>query len=124
VRAQPKHDIVTVEVTDHVRDVVALFKKHGISQLPVLDQGRLAGILTETDVLEHLVWATADSDTSVAEVMVRRISTVSLHASASELPQIFERGEVAIVVDDEGQMVALITKLDLIDLLAGRKVAK
>ena len=121
VRSMPKRTIITAEVTDHLRDVVALFKKHGISQLPVLDDGRLCGILTESDVLDALVAGDADSETRVAEVMVRRVSTVSLHASAAELPRIFERGEVALVLDEGGSIESILTKLDLIDLLAGRK---
>jgi hypothetical protein len=33
--------------------------------------------------------------------MVRKVSTIAPHAPASELPRIFERGEVALVVDDD-----------------------
>ena len=53
----------------------------------------------------------------VAEVMERRVSTVPLYASTSELPDIFERGEVALVVDDDQRVKGLITKLDLIEYL-------
>ena len=52
--------------------------------------------------------------------MVRRVSTVSLHASSGELPGIFERGEVAIVMDDDSALVAVLTKMDLIEMLASR----
>jgi cystathionine beta-synthase len=90
--------------------------------MPVLDAGNLAGILTETDVLHHLVEGRATRDTSVVEVMVRRVSTISLQASASELPQIFERGEVAIAVA-HGRIRAILTKMDLIDHLASRRHA-
>ena len=33
--------------------------------------------------------------------MERKVSTVSPHAEADQLPHIFERGEVALVVDDD-----------------------
>jgi cystathionine beta-synthase len=98
-----------------------LFKQHGISQMPVLDQGKLAGILTESDLLHHLVSGHVDATTIVAEVMERKVSTVFMHASSSELPRIFERGEVALVVDDERHVLSLITKMDLIEMLAARK---
>ena len=121
VRAMPKREIITVDVTDQLSDVVDQFKQHGISQMPVLDQKRLAGILTETDVLLHLVEGRATRSTKVAEVMERKVSTVSMHASSGELPRIFERGEVAIVVDDDLQVSAIITKMDLIEQLASRR---
>jgi len=121
VRAMPKRELVSAELTEHLGDVVDRFKAHGISQMPVLDEGRLSGILTETDVLHHLVSERATRNTSIAEVMVRRVSTVMMHASSSELPRIFERGEVAIVADDELHVIALITKMDLIEMLASRR---
>jgi len=120
VRAMPPREIICASTSDAIGDVVAKFKEHGISQMPVIDDGRLAGILTETDVLSSLVSGRFTGETSVAEVMVRRVSTVGLHADASELPRIFERGEVALVIDDDRKVLALITKLDLIEILAAR----
>ena len=89
--------------------------------MPVLDQGRLAGILTESDVLHALVSGRVTSDTIVAEVMVRKVSTIAMHASSSELPSIFERGEVALVTDGDRRVLALLTKMDLIEMLAARR---
>jgi cystathionine beta-synthase len=63
----------------------------------------------------------ANADTVVADVMERKVSTVSLHASSSELPRIFERGEVAIVVENDKQVLGILTKMDLIEMLAARK---
>ena len=119
LRSTPRKDIVSVEVSDHLREVVELFKTHGISQIPVVDKERLAGLLTESDVLHHLVDGRATGDTSVAEIMVRNVARVSLHTPSSVLPPMFDRGEVAIVVDDEQKVKGILTKLDLIDILAG-----
>jgi CBS-domain-containing membrane protein len=43
---------------------------------------------------------------------------VALNASSSELPRIFERGEVAIIVDDHRSVIGILTKMDLIEMLA------
>jgi cystathionine beta-synthase len=91
--------------------------------MPVLDKGKLAGILTETDLLHHLVSGRVDQNTIVAELMERKVSTVGMHATSSELPRIFERGECALVVDDQRRVIALLTKMDLIEMLAARKNA-
>ncbi len=121
LRAQRQPEVVSVAVDDRLRAAMDKFKRHGISQMPVLDKGALAGILTESDLLQHLVAGHATEDTTVAEVMERRVSTVSLHAGAGELPRIFERGEVALVVDDERRVLGIITKMDLIEILAARR---
>ncbi|MBK9030709.1 MAG: cystathionine beta-synthase [Myxococcales bacterium] len=121
VRALGPREVITVAADAKVGHATALFKDRGISQVPVLDQGRLAGILTESDMLHALVSGRVNADTIVAEVMVRKVSTVAMHASSSELPSIFERGEVALVVDGDRHVVALLTKMDLIEMLAARR---
>ncbi|MEZ4400209.1 MAG: cystathionine beta-synthase [Kofleriaceae bacterium] len=121
VRSMGQREVITVAADAKVGAATELFKQRGISQVPVLDQGKLAGILTESDVLHALVSGRVTADTIVAEVMVRKVSTVAMHASSSELPAIFERGEVALVVEGDRQVVALLTKMDLIEMLAARR---
>jgi cystathionine beta-synthase len=121
VRALGRREVISLDLNDRLGRATELFKEHGISQMPVLDDGKLSGIVTESDVLHHLVSGRSTKDTVVAEVMERRVSTVGLGASSSELPRIFERGEVAIVVDDARKVIGILTKLDLIEMLAARK---
>ncbi|HSK05470.1 MAG TPA: cystathionine beta-synthase [Kofleriaceae bacterium] len=121
MRALGRREVISLDLNDRLGRATELFKEHGISQMPVLDDGKLSGIVTESDVLHHLVSGRGTKDTVVAEVMERRVSTVGLGASSSELPRIFERGEVAIVVDDARKVIGIITKLDLIEMLAARK---
>ncbi len=122
VRNLGKREVICLDVDDKAARATALFKQHGISQMPVLDHGKLAGILTESDLLHHLVSGRVDAATTiVAELMERKVVTVGVAASSSELPRIFERGEVAIVCDDERRVLALLTKMDLIELLQSRQ---
>jgi cystathionine beta-synthase len=121
LRGMPPRRLITIAIDEPVRQAMALYKEHGISQIPVCDEGKLAGILTEADLLQALVSGRADGETMVAEVMVRKVSTVGLHAGASELPRIFERGEVALVIDDERTPIGIVTKMDLIEILASRR---
>ncbi len=119
VRALSRKAVLTIDDEKTIGDAVALFKEHGISQLPCTHDGRLSGIVTESDLLRFMVAGRAGS-TPLAEVMVRRVATVTIEESAGELPSIFERGEVAIVVDGDRQLLAIVTKMDLIDFLAAR----
>jgi len=118
VRTLPPRQVIGIDVEATLADAVGRFREKGISQMPCTDRGRLAGILTEQDVLEVLVDGRANRETSIAEVMVRNVSTVSMHESAGELPRIFDRGEVAVVIDADRDVLAIITKIDLIHYLA------
>jgi cystathionine beta-synthase len=117
LRSMPRREVISIEITKSLGDALALFKQHSISQIPCVDKGRLAGIITESDLLNLLVAGRA-RDTSIAEIMVRKVSTVAPHESAAELTKIFERGEVALVVDADRKVVGIATKMDLIDYLA------
>ncbi|MBA3822019.1 MAG: cystathionine beta-synthase [Deltaproteobacteria bacterium] len=121
VRALGRRSVISLDLNDKLDRATALFKEHGISQMPVLDDSKLAGILTESDLLHHMVAGRVGKDTLVAEIMERKVSTVAMNASSSELPRIFERGEVAIVVDEHRAVLGILTKMDLIEMLAARK---
>lgn len=123
-RSMPPREVITIDLQATLADAVALFQDKGISQMPCTDGGRLAGILTEHDVLRVLVDGKANRGSSIAEVMVRNVSTVQAHDSAGELAHIFERGEVAIVVDEDREVLAILTKIDLINFLANRPGAR
>ncbi|MCC6213817.1 MAG: cystathionine beta-synthase [Polyangiaceae bacterium] len=120
LRTLSARTVITIEDDRTLGDAVELFKKYGISQLPCTSGGRLSGVITETDVLDLLVQGRR-RETPLAEVMVRRVSTVAPHGPAALLPQIFERGEVAIVVDEQHQVRAVLTKMDLIEFLSKQR---
>jgi cystathionine beta-synthase len=120
VRGMPPRKIHTVSEADTVGAAVGRMKTHGISQLPVLaDHGELVGLITETDVLGALFEDRCTMDTVVAEVMCRKVSTVRLHEEAGRLAEVFLRGETAIILDDNDKLIGLLSKLDLIEHLAG-----
>ena len=120
LRALPRRKIVTATSSDTVADSVMLMKEHGISQLPVLDEGRLVGILTESDVLGKLVDGRASLSSAVAEVMFRKVTTVKSSDEASKLVGVFAGGMAGLVVDDAGKLTGLITKMDLVDRLTSK----
>lgn len=119
VRTLGARTVITVEDDKTLDFAVKLFKAHGISQMPCTADGRLSGIVTESDVLHFLVDGRSP-ETPLAEVMVRRVSTVSEGEPAAGLPTLFERGEVAIVVDADRRPTAILTKMDFIDVLSRR----
>ena len=66
------------------------------------------------------VSGSATMATKVAEAMVRKVATVHTHTPASQLTEVFERGEVALITDDAGVLQGILTKLDLIEVLSKR----
>jgi len=50
-----KEDVITAHPLDFVEEVASLFYEHHIGCLPITEDGKLVGIITETDVLHTLV---------------------------------------------------------------------
>ena len=91
-----------------------------VSQLPVLQGKRLVGILDESDILTAVEGADGERQqrfaAPVSSAMTVRLHTVQASASLDALLPLFERNEVAIVVDGD-EFVGLITRVDLINHL-------
>lgn len=119
LRAMPsRRKLVSAESADTVADAILAMKEHGISQLPVLDDGRLVGIVTESDLLSKLVEG-YELSSAVAEVMFRKVQTVHTEDDAKVLTELFVKDYVGLVVDDQKRLVGILTKMDLVDHLTG-----
>jgi cystathionine beta-synthase len=87
-----------------------------VSQLPVLDDGRLIGLLDESDLLAAVEGGPERFGNRVATAMVAKLNTLQANEPLDELIPIFERDEVAIVLEGR-EFVGLITRVDLINHL-------
>jgi cystathionine beta-synthase len=106
--------------TDRMNDVVALMKKFDISQLPVVEQaGGLVGIVSEIDLLNHLLTADHkhDPEETIDGIIRKEVATVSLDTPLEVLMSIFVTGQVAVVTEDR-KPVGILTKIDLLDYLS------
>jgi cystathionine beta-synthase len=87
-----------------------------VSQLPVLDDGRLIGLLDESDLLTAVEGGQERFQDKVATAMVAKLNTLQAHEPLDALIPIFERDEVAIVLEGR-EFLGLITRVDLINHL-------
>ncbi|CAG0935591.1 cystathionine beta-synthase [Thermoflexales bacterium] len=113
-------DLVTARSDDRMSAVIALMKEYDISQVPVIDgQDQLVGIVTEVDLLEHLLHSGHEHDPveTIAPIVNPNVVTVNTGTSLESVLTNFERGKVVIVVDGD-RPVGILTKIDLIDLMA------
>ncbi|TDJ77127.1 MAG: cystathionine beta-synthase [Planctomycetota bacterium] len=117
LQRMPTREILTASSEETVADSVMRMKEAGVSQLPVLGDGRITGIVTESDLLGRIVEGRAKLTSTVAEVMFRNVDTVHVTEDAGALLEIFAKDEVGIVVDDDGRLVGIVTKMDLVDHL-------
>ena len=118
VISRPFHEgaVVTVEPGDPLTVAYARMRLYDVSQLAVLESGKLAGIVDESDLLLAVQHGGANFDRPVREVMSSNIRTIDRRAEIKELLPIFDAGLVAVVNDDQG-FHGLITRIDVLNYL-------
>ncbi len=115
--AKRRHLIVAAAPTDRVREIIERLKIHDISQMPVLNEGQLIGLITESTLLTHLAMPGHSVEDTIAPMINQQVVTVSPAAPAGSLLNLFG-GSQAVIVVDGNQVTGILTKLDLIDYLA------
>ncbi len=70
-------NVITVPPTEDVVFAFEKLMKHKVSALPVVDNGKLVGIVTATDLGHNLILDKYELGTSVAEVMVKDVVCVN-----------------------------------------------
>jgi len=111
--------VITAKATDRVRDVIARMKAHGISQLPVLRGEAILGAVAEVDLLRYLVSGESSLDGAVEPLVESEYQTVTPATRIETLKATMADARMAVVLED-GRLVGIVTKIDLIDYLSRR----
>ena len=117
--------LVHVHPDELVRDVVALFREFGVSQVPVvkgempLSAAEVVGSVSELDMLDRAFQDPAVLERPVAEVMAPPLLTVGI---GEPVELAIERLEAspAVLVLDSGHPIGVLSRADLLSFLAGR----
>jgi IMP dehydrogenase len=103
-------DPITVSPGHSLADVVAIMQRNEISGVPVVEAGRLVGIVTNRDLRFQ-----KDLTRPVADFMTRELVTARVGISMTDAMSILqrERIEKLLLVDDQGRLEGLITVKDI-----------
>ncbi|TMH72848.1 MAG: pyridoxal-phosphate dependent enzyme [Betaproteobacteria bacterium] len=118
-RRHHDHAVATVSADEKVLAAYQRMKLYDVSQLPVLRDGRIVGIVDEEDILLEVYDNPQHFNEPVTQAMASNLITVPPSASIEQLMEIFKRGMVAIVVDGE-EFLGFITRIDLLNWLRRR----
>jgi acetoin utilization protein AcuB len=106
----------TVNPDDSAQEIVEKMKTLNYRQFPVVEDGKLVGIITETDLADALI---RDKDVSIKDVMVTEPLTLMENASienASDIIRIKNFNSLP-VVSETNELLGLLTVTDILDAL-------
>ncbi len=116
-----EHAAVTVSATETVLAAYRRMKLYDVSQIPVLNEGRIVGIVDEEDILMEVFSNPQHFNEPVSKAMESHLVTVPVDAPLSQLMVIFRGGMVAIVTEGE-KFLGIITRIDLLNWLRRRLI--
>lgn len=112
------HKLVTVRPDMRVFEAVKILLDRRISGAPVVEDGKLVGMLSEKDCIQALMRAVHDRlpPSLVGDVMSRELLTVDPQTSLLTVAHIFMTNPVRRlpVVDERGRLVGQISRRDLL----------
>ena len=110
---------VSVGPDDTLLTAYKRMRVNEVSQLPVLDTGKIVGLLDESDLLMRVVDDENRFTDLVRSAMTAKVETVHSSAPIAALLDTFDRGYVAMVTDGD-RFLGVITRIDLLNHLRRR----
>jgi cystathionine beta-synthase len=110
-------EVITIGPDDSLLTAFRRMRDSDVSQLPVVEQnGRAIGIIDESDLLVKVHRDASHFNDPVKTAMTDRLETLPPGAKITDLLGVFDRGRVAIVMDDN-RFLGLVTRTDLLSYL-------
>ena len=113
-RRADQGEMITVAPSDSLLVAYNRMRASDISQLPVIKEGDLLGIIDEEDVLISVSKNQGTFSDEVERHMIQHLDVLQYNASEDELIGILSEGKVAIIYNED-TFIGFITKVDLIN---------
>ena len=114
-KPQAPKSLVSVAPQSTVAEALEKMDEQGLSQIPVLEEGRAVGSLRENRVLAKVVRNRDLLNEAVSEVMEASFPTVDVDVSSSEVTRRLQTSP-AVLVEEYGRIVGIITRHDVLNM--------
>jgi predicted transcriptional regulator len=105
--------IISVMPNENIKESIAKMKRYGISQMPVIDNSNVVGLVSESTLLDALI---SKKSKKISDIMEETPPTVAKTASVKVISNLL-RHYPMVLVSESGKLIGLITKADLLGKL-------
>lgn len=116
LRQKADRHLLTMEASRTVMEAVALMNDHSVGALIIMEQGRMAGIFTERDILRRvLARHLAPTETLIRDVMTPEVMVATPSTTIDQARALMKTRRIRHlpVVDERGELVGLVSIGDL-----------
>ncbi len=120
----------TVEPGTTAQEAARKMKSEDVGSLPVVEGGRLTGMITDRDLAVRLVADGKSADTPVGELASKELVTIDPQQELSEAARLMAEHQVRRlpVCEEDGRLVGILAQADVAkaghDVLTGEVVEK
>lgn len=107
--------VISIKPLDIVSKASQLMMKHAISQLPVLESGKIVGTITEDSIVRNL--STTLSDERIERIMQAPLPSVPEDTSVGMIQPLLQ-DHPAVLVVRRGEIVGIIARSDLLKVIS------
>ncbi len=107
-------NLIKAKPKDKASDIIKLMNKHAISQLPVLQGGKVVGLITESSILEKDLEEI--KNLKVKDLMIEAPPLIAEDTGISVILSLLKYYPL-VIISKKGKLIGLITKADLINSL-------
>jgi len=106
--------LVTINRKMTIQEAISLMKKHSIRHLPVVEGGRLVGLVTEGDVRQVFV-ASLIEELGIDDIMIKDPITVKVDTEIDDAARVIHYNKIGglPVVDENRRLLGIITVADI-----------
>ncbi len=119
-RPYQSNDLIVMRPQETLSTVYQRMKLYDVSQLPIMDGDEIVGIIDESDVMMYVYDNNDKFEDPVSKAMTANLEFMPVTSPLAKLLPIFDQGRIAIVKDDDGRFLGLITRIDLLNYLRRR----
>ena len=112
--------VVTSSSDETLKKAISLMDEENIGVLPIVDNGKLRGILTERDILRRVVAKNVNTETmKVVDVMTKDPVTVNHDSSILEVTRLMSENNFRrLIVMKHSKVVGIVTAKDVIKVVS------
>jgi cystathionine beta-synthase len=114
LKSRGKRELVTVPPKATVSEAIGMMESKGISQLPVLQEGKPVGSIQEVTLARVLHDHSDPDHVTVGEVMARPLPSVETTVHLDEAYRLLLAGNTGVLAVNNGEVVDIVTRIDLI----------
>ncbi len=117
-------DPITVSPTTSARKALDIMQEKRFSNIPVVDNGRLVGIIAKEDIINRYFCGEKGcsflEDILIEEMMNRHFITINRNDYLEKAIYLLKEKDISAlpVLDNDGKMVGIITRTDIFDAFA------